>query len=123
MRFDRLDLVRWGALSDISLDLSGGTHGLHVVYGDNEAGKSTTRRAISAVLFGIPAQSVDRFRFDYKTLRLGASIRFSDGHTFVFRRRKGTRDTLLDELDAPVSEALNSESETLLLDAASPAPP
>lgn len=105
VRFDRLDLVRWGALSDISLDLSGGTHGLHIVYGDNEAGKSTTRRAISAVLFGIPAQSVDRFRFDYKTLRLGASIRFSDGHTFVFRRRKGTRDTLLDELDAPVSEA------------------
>jgi uncharacterized protein YhaN len=107
VRLDRLDLVRWGALADVTLDLSEGRQGLHVIYGENEAGKSTTRRAISAVLFGIPAQSSDRFRFDYKALRIGASLRFQDGSAFAFVRKKGAKDTVLDpEAGAPIDDAM-----------------
>jgi uncharacterized protein YhaN len=106
VRFDRLELIRWGALADVTLDLSGGSFGLHVVYGDNEAGKSTTRRAISALLFGVPGQSPDRFRFDYRSLRVGARLRLADGTPFAFQRRKGTKDTFLDPDGAPSSDAL-----------------
>ncbi len=105
MRFDRLELIRWGALEDVSFDLSQGEPGLHVIYGDNEAGKSTTRRAISSLLFGIPPQSADRFRFDYAALRLGGTLRCDGGVVFAFRRRKGRKDTVLDAAEAPISDA------------------
>ena len=39
MRIDRLDLIAYGPFSDRSLNLSGGASGLHLIYGDNEAGK------------------------------------------------------------------------------------
>jgi uncharacterized protein YhaN len=105
VRFERLDLVRWGALEGVTFDLSRGAHGLHVIYGDNEAGKSTTRRAISALLFGVPGQSADRFRFDYKLLRLGAVVRFAGGRTLAFQRRKGNKGTILGDDEAPIDAA------------------
>ncbi len=52
MRIDRLDLIAYGPFSDKSLDLSDGAAGLHLIYGDNEAGKSTSLRALIAWLFG-----------------------------------------------------------------------
>lgn len=109
MRIERLDLIRWGALEGVALELgppsaSSGHPGLHVVYGDNEAGKSTTRRAIGALLFGVPAQTPDGFRFDYKHLRLGATLRLADGSLFSFVRRKGARDTVRDADDRPLDE-------------------
>ena len=37
MRFLKLDLLAWGPFTDVSLDLSGGNQGLHVVYGPSHA--------------------------------------------------------------------------------------
>ncbi|HAN96808.1 MAG TPA: hypothetical protein DCQ98_04970, partial [Planctomycetaceae bacterium] len=38
MRIDRLDLIAYGPFTDAQLDLSRGSHGLHLVFGPNEAG-------------------------------------------------------------------------------------
>lgn len=51
MRFESLILERFGMFEGASLDFVGGS--LHVVYGANEAGKSTALAAISDLLFGI----------------------------------------------------------------------
>ena len=44
------------------------------------------------------------FRFDGPLLRLGARLE-ANGTELRIRRRKGNKETLLDELDAPLSEA------------------
>ncbi len=46
MRIKELRLDRFGHFTDARLDLSGGPN-LHVVCGDNEAGKTTILRAVS----------------------------------------------------------------------------
>jgi uncharacterized protein YhaN len=95
MRIDRLDLRAYGGFTDKTLDLSGGAAGLHLIYGDNEAGKSTSLRAIVAWLFGIPAQTRDNYLHPHTQLRIGGQLRLQDGRTLDFMRRKGNKSTLL----------------------------
>lgn len=96
MRIDRLDLLAYGPFTDTLLDLSEGTSGLHLIYGDNEAGKSTSLRALTGWLFGIPARTNDNFLHANPQLRIGGKLRLSDGKELEFVRRKGTKGTLLD---------------------------
>ncbi len=95
MRIDRLDLRAYGAFTDKTLDLSAGAAGLHLIYGDNEAGKSTSLRAIIAWLFGIPARSPDDYLHPHAQMRVGGKLRLADGRSLDFVRRKGNKDTLL----------------------------
>lgn len=95
MRIDRLDLMAYGPFTDKSLNLSDGQFGLHVIYGNNEAGKSTSLRALVAWLFGIPARTNDSFLHSNPQLRVGGKLRLSDGNEIEFVRRKGTKGTLL----------------------------
>ena len=50
MRLLRLDLKAVGPFTGASLDLSAGHHGLHLIYGSNEAGKTSTLRAVALAL-------------------------------------------------------------------------
>lgn len=95
MRIDRLDLLAYGPFTEQSLDLADGDSGLHLIYGDNEAGKSTSLRALIAWLFGIPARTNDSFLHSTSQLRIGGKLRLSDGATIEFSRKKGNKDTLL----------------------------
>jgi len=95
MRIDRLDLFAYGPFTDQSLDLTNGDSGLHLIYGDNEAGKSTSLRALIAWLFGIPARTNDSFLHSHSQLRIGGQLRLTDGSTLEFTRKKGNKDTLL----------------------------
>ena len=54
MRIDRLNLIAYGPFSDKSLNLSDGASGLHLIYGDNEAGKSTSLRDLIAWFQPVP---------------------------------------------------------------------
>ncbi len=45
MRVDRLRLIAYGPFTGRELDLSSGAQGLHVIFGPNEAGKSSALRA------------------------------------------------------------------------------
>ncbi len=96
MRVDRLDLLAYGPFTEKSLNLADGDSGLHLIYGDNEAGKSTSLRAFIALLFGIQPRTQDNFLHLNQQLRVGGKLTLSDGRSIEFVRRKGTKGTLLD---------------------------
>jgi uncharacterized protein YhaN len=105
MRLDRLDILRYGALTERELDFRAGAR-LHIVYGPNEAGKSSALRATADLLFGFPAAAEESFLHDAASLRVGATITARNGTTFTFRRRRGRKGTLLaaDDREAPLAD-------------------
>lgn len=106
IRIARLDLERWGHFEGRSLEF-GDAGSLHVVFGPNEAGKSTTRRAIGALLFGVPERTGDTYGRAPSDLRIGARLELgpSDDDVVEVVRRKGRKDTLLDGDGAPLDPA------------------
>ena len=109
MRIDRLDLIAYGPFTDKSLNLSDGASGLHLIYGDNEAGKSTSLRALIAWLFGIPTRTNDNYLHSNPQLRIGGKLRLSGGEEIEFVRRKGKKGTLLEPgTDAPLDDSVLS---------------
>lgn len=104
MRLTRLQLERYGHLSDVDFSFDPAA-GLQVVLGANEAGKSTALAAIGDALFGFPNKTAFGFLHDQKDLRVGVGVQAADGRAGFFVRRKGRQDTLRDEAGAPVPEA------------------
>lgn len=100
MRLRRLDLARYGRFTDRSFELPAGAPDLHVLFGPNEAGKSTALSAIEDLLFGIPVNSTYNFVHDYSSMRIGGVVE-NDRESLEMIRRKGAKDTLLDSGDAP----------------------
>src|SRR3954471_24147657 len=84
MRLLRLSLKAVGPFTDVELDLSAGHQGLHLIYGPNEAGKTSTLRALSPLLFGFPGRTPDDFVRPYDQLRVGGVLRHSDGEVLEF---------------------------------------
>ena len=97
MRIDCIDLIRFGHFLNRKIELPPTKPDYHVIYGNNEAGKSTLLRGISAMFFGVPARTPDVHSCKSSELRIGATISDCE-KVFSFRRRKGTSGTLL-ELD------------------------
>jgi uncharacterized protein YhaN len=95
MKILELSLQAFGPFTDVALDFSGGHEGLHLVYGPNEAGKSSALRALRQALFGFPTQSSDDFLHSYQKLRVGMRLRDGEGRELAFVRRKGAKNTLL----------------------------
>jgi uncharacterized protein YhaN len=93
MRILSLHLRAYGHFTGYSLDFGAGP-GLHLIYGHNEAGKSTTLRALSSVLFGYPHGVVDGFKHDAKDIAIGIDLLASDGRALSFVRRRRGRQTL-----------------------------
>lgn len=104
MRFHRLDIPAFGPFTDLQLSFPATGGDLHVIYGENEAGKSSLLRAIRDLLFGIHGQSPDNFLHDYKNLRLLGEIGNRSGDRLIFQRRKGNKNTLLDEAGNPLAD-------------------
>jgi len=95
VRLDRLDLLAFGPFTDATLDLAVPATGVHVVYGPNEAGKSTALRAVGALLFGFPHQSPDAHLHPASRLRVAGRLRREDEEVLEVVRRKGRKNTLL----------------------------
>jgi uncharacterized protein YhaN len=93
MRILSLHLRAYGHFTGYSLDFGAGP-GLHLIYGHNEAGKSTTLRALSSVLFGYPHGVVDGFKHDAKDIAIGIDLLGSDGRALSFIRRRRGKHTL-----------------------------
>jgi uncharacterized protein YhaN len=102
MKVLRLSLSAFGPFTDALLDLSEGVQGFHLVYGTNEAGKSSALRALRQFLYGIPERSTDGFLHPYGKLRIGGVLLHSDGTALAFVRRKGRTKTLYTEDDQTV---------------------
>lgn len=94
MRFLDLRLTACGPFTNQTLDLSDGDRGLHILFGPNEAGKSSTLRAIGYLLFGFPLQNEDNFLHDYGSLRVGARLENDRGEEMEVVRRKTAKNSL-----------------------------
>ncbi len=107
MRFSRLDLTRYGLFTDVSIEFPKKERDIHIVYGPNEAGKTTSLRAIEDTLFGIPQRSPYNFLHSYQDMRVGAALENGDKQ-LEFQRRKGTNNVILgkDGLPLPGDEQL-----------------
>ncbi|MBK1705281.1 ATP-binding protein, partial [Halochromatium glycolicum] len=104
MRFARLAAPAFGPFTDFALDLSAGGADLHLIFGPNEAGKSSLLRAIGDLLYGIPGQTPDGFVHGYRELRIAATLEDRDGRRLAIQRRKGNKHTLLDGDGAPLPD-------------------
>lgn len=108
MRMRRLDLTRFGKFTDYSIDFGEqptGSPDLHIVYGLNEAGKSTALSAYLDLLFGIEERSRYGFLHQGKAMEIGGCLEFG-GSTHEFRRVKQRSNSLLDEHGHQVNEAV-----------------
>ncbi|MBB4286118.1 ATP-binding protein [Roseospira goensis] len=105
MRLRRLDLTRYGTFTDHALDFGPAGDGpdLHVVYGPNEAGKSTALAGFLDLLYGIHHQSPYGFRHDYKAMEVGALLEWN-GQERAFTRIKARQGSLRDGHGQPVGE-------------------
>ena len=95
MRLDELVLERYGAFEErrLKLDASPFT----VVYGPNEAGKSTCLQAISDFFFKIPEGSKRLQRFGSDAARIHVVLTSADGRRMRLQRRYGRVRTLIGE--------------------------
>ena len=105
MRIKSLDLRAFGPFSKRVLDFSSKLPGLHIIYGPNEAGKSSCLRALYALFFGIPVRTSDNFLHAYDQLLIGGSLQKEDGESLTFFRRKKRKSDLFDLHDSPLDPA------------------
>ncbi len=96
MKFAALHFRAYGLFSGTVLDLETSGAGLQIVYGVNEAGKSSALRGVHDFLFGIPARTTDNFVHDNATLRVGAVLVDDDGNRLALMRRKGNKAVLFE---------------------------
>jgi uncharacterized protein YhaN len=89
MKLIRLKLLAVGPFTGTVLDFSRGEHGIHLVYGANEAGKTSALRALTHLLFGFPHLSADNFVHPNDQLRVGGTLLRSDGEELEIIRRRG----------------------------------
>jgi uncharacterized protein YhaN len=104
MRLAKLELLAYGPFRGLVLDFS--APGLHVVFGRNEAGKSTTLRAITGLLYGIDRNTPDAHVHKMTDLRIGGVLEGRNGDRVRVVRRKGNANTLLDAQGDPLDEAV-----------------
>ena len=94
MKLLKLLLQAFGLFTDKTLDFSTGLVDLHLIYGPNEAGKSSALRAMMDLRFGIPLRSPDDFVHAAGELRIGGIFLTQSGDRVGLVRRKGKGATL-----------------------------
>jgi uncharacterized protein YhaN len=90
MRLDVLDLIAYGPFTGRRLDYE---NPFTIVYGPNEAGKTSALRALLDGLFGIHPQTPESFVHAYPNLRIGMTLSWGGGR-LSFIRRKASKQTL-----------------------------
>ena len=96
MWISQLDLLAFGRFTDVRLNLG---PGFHLVYGPNEAGKSTTLRAIRQLLYGFDDRTEDNFLHPNPQLRIGGIVCGPPDLELKVIRRKTRKDSLRGEDD------------------------
>lgn len=88
MRLNRLELIRYGHFHDFTIDFGPRERDgpdVSVIYGGNEAGKSTAFMAWLDFLFGFQGASHYAFRFERRDLMIGAELETPDGPQRLWR--------------------------------------
>jgi uncharacterized protein YhaN len=94
MKLRELHLTAFGPFTDRKLDFGNDGQSVVFVHGPNEAGKSSTLRAISDLRFGIPQQSRDNFVHEHRNMQLGGLLVDRNDKYYQIMRRKGRGATL-----------------------------
>ncbi|MGE0112065.1 AAA family ATPase [Aquabacterium sp.] len=94
MKIRQLFLKAFGPFTDATLDFSGPAR-IHLIYGPNEAGKSSALRALGDLRYGIHARSTDDFIHAFKDMLLAGTFEDAAGQVHALARRKGTKNTLM----------------------------
>jgi uncharacterized protein YhaN len=102
MRLKRLDLKAFGPFTDQTLEFNSEEPGFHIIFGPNEAGKSSSLRALKALLYGFPQQTPDNFLHNYDQLLVGGCLENSAGEEIIFQRRKKRIGDVIDEAGNPL---------------------
>ncbi len=108
MRIASLGILAYGHFTDRRLEFSRSPLDFHLIYGPNEAGKTTALEALRDLLFGIGGQTkYGGFLHSYTDMRVGGVLE-SDGTRLEVTRRKGNKNTLLDSEGKPCDESVLS---------------
>ena len=102
MRIKRLDLIAFGPFTDQTLRFDSKGPGLTIIFGPNEAGKSSSLRALKCLLYGIPERTPDNFLHPNDQLLLGGCLKAHGGEELTFQRRKRRKTCLFDVNDNPL---------------------
>ena len=97
MRLRRLDLIRYGHFTDFTIDFGARSESdidLHIIYGPNEAGKSTSFEGFLDLLFGIPNRSKYNFLHDYENMRIGGALEIGGEAVELIRIKKSKNDLI-----------------------------
>ncbi|MDP0489792.1 MAG: AAA family ATPase [Verrucomicrobiota bacterium JB023] len=103
MRFDSIEIPAFGPFTSFGLALPESEQDVHVIFGSNEAGKSSLLRALHGLLYGVPHRTSDTFLHEGKKIRIGATVREGDD-TLSFYRKKARAGSLVDESGKQLSE-------------------
>ncbi len=105
MRIRSLSLDFFGHFTDQTYDFGPRADGgdFHIIYGRNEAGKSTTMEAFLRLLYKFPARDPYDFRHQRKNLRV-SGVMDIDGTSQAFTRLPTRGDNLLDGAGQPLPE-------------------
>lgn len=99
MRISQLDLLAYGKFTERRLAFPRSTHDFHIIIGPNEAGKSTVRRAITELLFGMERQSPLGFMHPQSDLRISGALEAeSTKLAFVRTKQQKSLRSMSDEL-------------------------
>lgn len=108
MRLRRLSLDLFGHFSGKTYDFGHtdpGAPDFHVIYGPNEAGKTTTMEAFLRLLYGFPHQDAYGFLHQRKNLRVSGVLDI-DGQPRAITRLPTRAGSLLDDTGTPLPEAV-----------------
>ncbi|MCY3886023.1 MAG: AAA family ATPase [Gammaproteobacteria bacterium] len=119
MRINKLKLVRYGRFEDEELEFPKSSNGtdFQLVYGPNEAGKSSALMGLEDFLFGIPTRSPFGFQHGPSNMLIGAQLQ-EDNEQFEAVSKKGRISTLrhpdsnevIDDGDVVLRTLLNQTS-------------
>jgi uncharacterized protein YhaN len=97
MKINAFNMLTFGPFTDRSFDFSRIENGLHVVYGENEAGKSSSLRALIAWLYGFEHRVTDDWLHAASKLAVSGALVLNDGGQLRFTRYKRRKNNLIDE--------------------------
>ena len=106
MRIQRLHLERFGHFTDQEFDFGkgGDRPDFHIIYGPNEAGKTTTMEAALRLFYGFPLREAFAFKHQRNNLQVSATLDI-EGIARRFTRLPKRIGSLVDETGTALPEA------------------
>ena len=100
MKLRQIHINQFGHFTECELALP--SDGLQVIYGPNEAGKTTLLQFLRGWLFDFPSRTPYDFKAGSEIAGVG-TLQLSDGRTVELRRRKGTKNKISVKIDGQES--------------------